>query len=72
MRLKDLGRGSAWLGTATHASLLHKANYIETINRRQSLMVLCPEEIAHHNRWISTDELLATAKNIKRPSTGNI
>jgi glucose-1-phosphate thymidylyltransferase len=70
LHLEDLGRGSAWLDTGTHDSLLDAANYIETINKRQGLMVLCPEEIAYHNRWISTDELLATAKKYKKTHYG--
>jgi glucose-1-phosphate thymidylyltransferase len=41
LQLEDLGRGSAWLDTGTHDSLLEAANYIETINKRQGLMVLC-------------------------------
>ena len=70
LHLEDLGRGSAWLDTGTHDSLLNAANYIETINKRQGLMVLCPEEIAYHNRWISTDKLLATAKKYQKTHYG--
>ena len=70
LHLEDLGRGSAWLDTGTHDSLLDAANYIETINKRQGLMVLCPEEIAYHNRWISTDELSATAKKYEKTHYG--
>ena len=70
LRLEDLGRGSAWLDTGTHDSLLEAANYIETINKRQGLMVLCPEEIAYHNAWISTEELLALAEKYKKTHYG--
>ncbi|MEH6559192.1 MAG: glucose-1-phosphate thymidylyltransferase RfbA [Oceanicoccus sp.] len=70
LRLEDLGRGSAWLDTGTHDSLLEASNYIETINKRQGLMVLCPEEIAYHNQWISTDRLLASAKKYGKTHYG--
>ena len=70
LRLEDLGRGSAWLDTGTHDSLLEAANYIETINKRQGLMVLCPEEIAYHNNWISTEQLLTLAERYKKTKYG--
>lgn len=70
LRLEDLGRGSAWLDTGTHDSLLEAANYIETINKRQGLMVLCPEEIAYHNNWITTEKLLELADRYKKTKYG--
>jgi glucose-1-phosphate thymidylyltransferase len=70
LRLEDLGRGSAWLDTGTHDSLLEAANYIETINKRQGLMVLCPEEIAYHNQWITTEQLLQIASRYEKTHYG--
>ncbi len=70
LRLEDLGRGSAWLDTGTHDSLLEAANYIETINKRQGLMVLCPEEIAYHNQWIDDDQLLSLADKYRKTHYG--
>ncbi|WP_101758447.1 glucose-1-phosphate thymidylyltransferase RfbA [Oceanicoccus sp. KOV_DT_Chl] len=70
LRLEDLGRGSAWLDTGTHDSLLEAANYIETINKRQGLMVLCPEEIAYNNQWIDTDKLLQLAEKFQKTHYG--
>lgn len=70
LRLEDLGRGSAWLDTGTHDSLLEAANYIETINKRQGLMVLCPEEIAYQNQWINTEQLLAIADKYQKTHYG--
>tara|TARA_B110000902_G_C13989400_1_gene468237 strand:- start:36 stop:695 length:660 start_codon:yes stop_codon:yes gene_type:complete len=70
LRLEDLGRGSAWLDTGTHDSLLEASNYIETINKRQGLMILCPEEIAYHNGWISTEELLVLADKYQKTHYG--
>jgi glucose-1-phosphate thymidylyltransferase len=70
LQLEDLGRGSAWLDTGTHDSLLEAANYIETINKRQGLMVLCPEEIAYQNKWIDTEKLLKIAEKYKKTKYG--
>ena len=70
LRLEDLGRGSAWLDTGTHDSLLAAANYIETINKRQGLMVMCPEEIAYYNCWISTEQLLSLAERYNKTHYG--
>ncbi len=70
LNMISLGRGSAWLDTGTHDSLLDAANYIETINKRQGLMVLCPEEIAYHNKWISTEKLLSIAEKYKKTHYG--
>ncbi len=70
LHLEDLGRGSAWLDTGTHDSLLEAANYIETINKRQGLMVLCPEEVAFQNGWINTDQLLMIAGRYKKTHYG--
>lgn len=70
LHLEDLGRGSAWLDTGTHDSLLEAANYIETINKRQGLMVLCPEEIAYQNGWITTEKLLSIAEKYHKTHYG--
>ncbi|MFA7553085.1 MAG: glucose-1-phosphate thymidylyltransferase RfbA [Spongiibacteraceae bacterium] len=70
LRLEDLGRGSAWLDTGTHDSLLEASNYIETINKRQGLMVLCPEEIAYQQKWISTEHLMKIADKYKKTHYG--
>lgn len=69
MYLKDghldvqlLGRGFAWLDTGTMASLLQAANFVETIETRQSITISAPEEIGFINRWITKDELLKSAE----------
>lgn len=58
LHLQTLSRGSAWLDTGTHDSLLQAALFIETIQTRQGLQVCCPEEIAWVNGWIDDDQLL--------------
>ena len=68
MYLKDdlldvqlLGRGFAWLDTGTVTSLLQAANFIETIQSRQGIVISAPEEIAFINRWIDRETLLKSA-----------
>ncbi len=61
LMVEKLGRGIAWLDTGTHESLLQAANFIETIQERQGLMVACPEEIAFQQGWIDSEALLKLA-----------
>ena len=70
LRVEILSRGYAWLDTGTHESLLEAANYIETIQKRQGLMVACPEEIAYRMGYIGADELAALADPLKKNSYG--
>ncbi|ELY6313184.1 glucose-1-phosphate thymidylyltransferase RfbA, partial [Cronobacter sakazakii] len=52
-----LGRGFAWLDTGTHDSLIEAGSFVETVQKRQGMMVACPEEIAWRNGWLSNIEL---------------
>ena len=65
-----LGRGYAWLDTGTHESLLDAGNFIRTIELRQGLQIACLEEIAWENRWLSADEVLASAKDLMKTDYG--
>lgn len=48
-----LGRGFAWLDTGTHDSLIEAGSFVETVQKRQGMMVACPEEIAWRNGWLN-------------------
>lgn len=54
-----LGRGFAWLDTGTHDSLIEAGSFVETVQKRQGMMVACPEEIAWRNGWLSNSELIS-------------
>jgi len=53
----QFGRGTAWLDTGTHDSLLQASQFVETIQQRQGLMIACLEEIAFKRGWIDQSEL---------------
>ncbi|MCQ2379702.1 MAG: glucose-1-phosphate thymidylyltransferase RfbA [Victivallaceae bacterium] len=57
LSVERLGRGYAWLDTGTHESLMEAADFIKTIEKRQSLQIACLEEIAWERGWISDDKL---------------
>jgi glucose-1-phosphate thymidylyltransferase len=65
-----MGRGYAWLDTGTHDSLLDAAGFIATLQKRQGLMVACPEEIAYRNQWISASEVEKIASQLSKNSYG--
>ena len=64
LSIKLFGRGTAWLDTGTHESLLQASVFIETIEQRQGLKIACPEEIAYRERWISKDQMLTMADDL--------
>jgi glucose-1-phosphate thymidylyltransferase len=70
LRLEKLGRGVAWLDTGTHDSLLQAAQFIQTIQDRQGLMVACPEEIAFARGWIDREALERLARSLAKTGYG--
>jgi glucose-1-phosphate thymidylyltransferase len=65
-----MGRGFAWLDTGTHDSLIEAATFIATLQKRQGLVVACPEEIAYRRRWIDDEQLLKLAKPLAKNAYG--
>jgi glucose-1-phosphate thymidylyltransferase len=70
LHVELLGRGTAWLDTGTHASLLQASNFVETIQERQGLKIACLEEIAFHKGWISREDLVGFGKAMGKSSYG--
>ncbi|CAG9212961.1 dTDP-glucose pyrophosphorylase [Paraburkholderia sabiae] len=66
-----MGRGYAWLDTGTHDSLIEAATFIATLQKRQGLVVACPEEIAFRRKWIGAEQLLALAKPLSKNAYGH-
>jgi glucose-1-phosphate thymidylyltransferase len=65
-----MGRGMAWLDTGTHESLMDAANYIQAIEKRQGLMVACPEEIAYRSGYITAAQVEQVGTSMKNSSYG--
>jgi glucose-1-phosphate thymidylyltransferase len=65
-----MGRGMAWLDTGTHESLMDAALYIQAIEKRQGLMVACPEEIAYRYGYITAAQVEAIGAAMKNSSYG--
>lgn len=70
LKVELLGRGVAWLDTGTHVGLLEAGNFIETIQKRQSLYIACLEEIAFNKGYISKEKLLELAEPLKKTDYG--
>ena len=70
LSVEKMSRGFAWLDTGSHESLLDASNFIETIQRRQGLMVCCPEEIAYSKGWITADDLEKRARPLEKNGYG--
>lgn len=71
LNVHTFGRGYAWLDTGTHESLLEASQFIQTIERRQSLKIACPEEVAYRKGFINKDQLLELAKPYKNNRYGS-
>jgi len=65
-----MGRGMAWLDTGTHEALMDAALYIQAIEKRQGLMVACPEEIALRYGYISPEQVENIGRSMKNNSYG--
>lgn len=66
-----LNRGTAWLDTGTHQSLLQAALFVEVIEERQGLKIGCIEEIAYRNGFIGKEKLLAAAEKLGKSGYGD-
>ena len=70
LRVELMGRGFAWLDTGTQDSLLEAASFVATLQKRQGLMLACPEEIAYRRGWITAEKVQQLATPLAKNAYG--
>jgi glucose-1-phosphate thymidylyltransferase len=70
LKIKQLGRGFAWLDTGTHESLSEASTFVEVIEKRQGLKIACLEEIAYKKGWINSEDIIRLADPMKKNQYG--
>lgn len=70
LNVKVIGRGTAWLDTGTHDSLLEASSFIQTLEKRQGLKICAPEEIAYRMEFITADDVQRLAQPLAKNGYG--
>lgn len=70
LRAELFGRGTAWLDTGTPDSMLEAANFVQIVERRQGLMIACPEEIAYRMGYIDAEQVMRLAEALSNNGYG--
>lgn len=70
LKVGILNRGTAWLDTGTHQSLLQAGQFVEVIEERQGLKIGCIEEIAYRNGFINADQLMKASEKLGKSGYG--
>ncbi len=70
LKVDKLSRGTAWLDTGTHSSLLQASIFVETIEQRQGLKIACIEEVAFRMGYIDTQQLISIGNTMSKNNYG--
>ena len=70
LKVQILGRGFAWLDTGTMESLMEASTFVQTVQKRQGLVISAPEEIAYHENWITKEQLINIAESYGKSPYG--
>ena len=70
LQVETFGRGTAWLDTGTHDSLMQAAQFVEVLENRTGLKIACLEEIAYKKGWIDRAGLEANIRRLGKSSYG--
>ncbi len=71
LEMKKIGRGTAWLDTGTHESLLDAGNFVRIVEERQGLKIACVEEVAYRMKYIDAARLHQLAEPLKKSGYGD-
>jgi glucose-1-phosphate thymidylyltransferase len=70
LKVDKLSRGTAWLDTGTHSSLLQASIFVETIEQRQGLKIACIEEVAFRMGYIDAERLISIGSTMSKNAYG--
>ena len=71
LHVEILGRGSSWLDTGTHDSLLDASQFVSVLENRQGLKIACPEEIAWRLKYIDSEQVQRLAHPLRKTKYGS-